>query len=107
MQWQTPRLFVYGTLRSSFHHPAHVHISNYFKFIGEARVKGKLFDLGPYPAAIPSLEEKFVTGELYEAINELSFEKAIEALDEYEGYAQAKGNKNLFRREVASVECNS
>ena len=47
------RLFVYGSLRSGFHSPVYDYIRRYFDFIGEGRVKGKIFDMGDYAAAVP------------------------------------------------------
>ena len=35
----THRLFVYGSLRKGFHHPAYQYISGHFDFIGPATVK--------------------------------------------------------------------
>ena len=46
-------LFVYGSLRKGFQSDAYQYISRYFKLCGSAKVKGILFDLGPYPAAVP------------------------------------------------------
>jgi len=59
------QLFVYGTLRSGFQNPAYSYISRYFTLVGAAKVKGRLYDLGDYPAAIPVEEEHFIVGELY------------------------------------------
>ena len=42
-------VFVYGSLRRGFQSPAHEYISHYFNFFGDAKVKGKLFDLGEHP----------------------------------------------------------
>ena len=57
-------LFVYGSLRSGFKSPAYEYISRFFSFVGDAKVKGKLFDLGAYPAGVPVSGENFITGEL-------------------------------------------
>lgn len=56
------QLFVYGTLRSGFQSPAYSYISRYFTLIGEAKVKGRLYDLGDYPAAVPVEEDYFIIG---------------------------------------------
>ena len=58
-------VFVYGSLRRGFQSPAYEYISRYFNFFGDARVKGKLFDLGEYPGGVPTQEDSFITGELY------------------------------------------
>ena len=56
-------VFVYGSLRRGFHSHAYEYISRFFDFVGEGKVKGKLYDLGSYPAATPALEEAFIKGE--------------------------------------------
>jgi gamma-glutamylcyclotransferase (GGCT)/AIG2-like uncharacterized protein YtfP len=101
------RLFVYGSLRSGFHSPVHEYISRFFSFEGEARVKGKLFDLGDYPAGIPAGEDTFITGELYTANHENEFSWAIGQLDDYEGVNVEAGEVQLFRRELAEVYINN
>ena len=93
-------LFVYGTLRSGLQHPAHAFISRYFTLLGAATVKGKLYDLGEYPGAIPSHEDEFITGELYQLTNEFQFTEAFAALDNYEGLLV---EPPLFRREQVTV----
>ena len=45
------KLFVYGSLRSGFRNPVYEYLTKYFHLMGEAVVKGKLYDLGEYPAA--------------------------------------------------------
>ena len=57
MQTTVFSLFVYGSLRSGFHHPAYNYISKYFSLKGEGLVRGKLFDLGDYPVAVPDLND--------------------------------------------------
>src|SRR5258707_7403100 len=100
------RLFVYGTLRSEVGHSAHKYISSCFSFAGVAVVKGKLYDLGEYPGAVPSNEDVFVTGELYEISDEAVFSRAIAQLDEYEGLDEENSKTALFRREVVTVFIN-
>ena len=67
------QLFVYGSLRSGFHSPVYEYISRFFIFIGEAKVQGKLFDMGSYPAGVPTTDDSFIIGELYQAKNEHEF----------------------------------
>lgn len=99
-------VFVYGSLRSGFHSPAYQYISNYFNLFGEAKVKGKLFDTGEYPAAIPVQEDSFIKGELYLIKNENEFSWAIAQLDDYEGVVVEKDEQPLYRREMADVFIN-
>ena len=99
-------IFVYGSLRKGFQSSAYEYISRYFNFFGEAKVKGKLFDLGEYPAAIPVSEDAFIIGELYIVKNENEFSWAIAQLDDYEGVLVEPGEQPLYRREIADSFIN-
>lgn len=103
MKNEVLKIFVYGSLRSGFKHPAYEYISKYFKLVSEARVKGKLYDMGSYPAAISTSEETFITGELYELKNENEFSWAMEQLDDYEGVNPDDGQPPLYIRDVTNV----
>lgn len=96
-------LFVYGTLRSGFKHASYQYISKYFSLVGNAKVKGYLYDLGTYPAAKPTLNEAFIIGELYAIKNEAELYWAIEQLDDYEGLHVTEGKAALYKRELADV----
>jgi gamma-glutamylcyclotransferase (GGCT)/AIG2-like uncharacterized protein YtfP len=98
-------LFVYGSLRSGFHHPAYQYISRHFTFTANAKIKGYLYDMGQYPAAIATDEDRLIVGELYTAVNEDEFNWAIEQLDDYEGVVaeEDEGEKQLFKRELTTV----
>lgn len=97
------QLFVYGSLRSGFRSNAYEYISRYFDLVGPARVKGQLFDMGEYPAAVPAGDEKFIIGELYKIRNEKEFSWAICQLDDYEGVVVEAHEEPLYRREVCEV----
>jgi pyruvate carboxylase len=59
-------LFVYGTLREDVAHPMAAVLRRYASRIGTASFRGRLFDLGEYPGAVPSLDAADrVVGELY------------------------------------------
>jgi len=104
MQFQEVyQLFVYGSLRSGFRSPAYEYISNFFTLVGEAKVRGKLYDLGSYPAAIPARENTFITGELYRINNVNEFAWAIGQLDDYEGVSKDADGVQLYRREITEV----
>ena len=100
------QLFVYGSLRSGFGTPAYEYISRYFTLIGEAKVKGELYDMGTFPAAVPSAENKFVKGELYRIIHENEFAWAIGQLDDYEGVTVDVDEVQLYRKELTEVFIN-
>lgn len=96
------KLFVYGSLRSEFKSPAYEYISRFFSIDGDAKVKGKLFDMGPYPAAVPA-NDSFIVGELYTIRNEQEFGWAIGQLDDYEGVSAEPDEIQLFKRELVEV----
>lgn len=97
------KLFVYGSLRSGFHSPAYEYISRYFSLCSAAKVKGKLYDMGEFPAAVPTDEECYITGELYEVKQVNEFSWAIAQLDDYEGVHVEPGEPQLYVRETAQV----
>jgi gamma-glutamylcyclotransferase (GGCT)/AIG2-like uncharacterized protein YtfP len=92
-------LFVYGSLRSGFRNPIYQYLTKYFHLLGEALVKGKLYDMGEYPVALPADEEKFISGELYTVNNPREFSWAIGQLDDYEGLNAEEGEPSLYKRE--------
>jgi gamma-glutamylcyclotransferase (GGCT)/AIG2-like uncharacterized protein YtfP len=100
------KLFVYGSLRSGFHHPAYDYISKHFTLVSEGKVKGRLYDLGSYPAAIPTTDEAYIIGELYDlkATSDLAW--VIEQLDAYEGLHPEEGEEPLYKRELAEIYHN-
>lgn len=100
------QLFVYGSLRSGFHSPVYEYISRFFSFAGNAKVRGKLFDMGSYPAGLPTNENSFIVGELYTANNPSEFSWAIGQLDDYEGVAVEPDEIQLYRREITEVYFN-
>jgi gamma-glutamylcyclotransferase (GGCT)/AIG2-like uncharacterized protein YtfP len=99
-------LFVYGSLRSGFKSPVYEYISRFYTFVGDGTVKGKLYDLGEYPAAIPVEDESCIVGELYNIKNTNDFSWAIGQLDDYEGVNVEAGEEKLYRRDIADITCN-
>jgi gamma-glutamylcyclotransferase (GGCT)/AIG2-like uncharacterized protein YtfP len=96
-------LFVYGSLLSGFKSQAYEYISRFFNLVGKAKVKGKLYDMGEYPAAIPASDDGFILGELYQIKNVAEFSWAIGQLDDYEGVTPEPGEEQLYRRELSPV----
>ena len=99
-------LFVYGSLRSGFKSTAYEYISRFFNFVADGKVRGRLYDLGEYPAAIPSTDDAFIIGELYVIKNQPEFSWAIGQLDDYEGVTTEPGEVQLYRRELADIMLN-
>jgi len=96
-------LFVYGSLRSGFHSNAYEYISRFFTLVGPAKVKGKLVDMGTYPAGIPTDEERYIIGELYQIKNANEFSWAMGQLDDYEGVNAEEEHERLYGRAVTEV----
>jgi len=99
-------LFVYGSLRSGFRNPVYAYLTKFFHLMGEAVVKGKLYDLGDFPAAAATNEEKFISGELYCINNPLEFTWAIGQLDDYEGLNTEADEIPLYKREEVIAYAN-
>lgn len=92
------RLFVYGTLRSGADapEPVAVLLDRAAERAGPARIRGRLFDAGGFPAAVPGGEGE-VRGELLRLRRP---GRTLAALDRYEG---SVGEDPLFRREAVPV----
>lgn len=106
MQPETYQLFVYGSLRKGFQHAAYAYISTYFRLVGPAKVKGLLYDMGEFPAALPAFSDDFIVGELYELNNKDEFGWAMAQIDDYEGVNPEIGEIPLYRRATTTVFCN-
>ncbi len=98
------QIFVYGSLRSGFNSSAYEYISRYFQLVAPAKVRGLLFDMGEYPAALPTTEDHFIIGELYAIKEEEEFAWALEQLDEYEGINESAEESTVsYRRALVEV----
>jgi gamma-glutamylcyclotransferase (GGCT)/AIG2-like uncharacterized protein YtfP len=100
------QIFVYGSLRSGFQNPAYQYISQYFSLVGNAKVKGRLYHMGNFPAAQPCNEEIYIIGELYAAKNNDEFAWAISQLDDYEGIHTEEGETEYYKRQQTTVYIN-
>lgn len=100
-QPQSLYLFVYGSLRSGFSSSAYNYISKYFRLIGLAKTKGLLFDMGEYPVAKPTDNEKYLVGELYKINNPEAFDFVFAQLDDYEGVNE--NGESLYYRATTEV----
>ena len=102
------QIFVYGSLRSGFNAPAFEYISRYFQLVAPAKVRGLLYDMGDYPAAVPTNHDQFLLGELYAIQQEEEFAWALEQLDEYEGINESPEDSPVsFKRELVEVMTES
>lgn len=96
-------IFVYGSLRSGFQSPAYEYISRFFTLVGNAKVKGKLLDMGTYPAGVPTDEERYIVGELYQIKHRNEFSWAMGQLDDYEGVNAEEEHERVYARSVTDV----
>lgn len=97
------KLFVYGSLRKGFNSPAYEYMSRYFDLIDHGKVQGKLYDLGDYPAGVPTDEPAFIIGELYTIKQEQEFDWAMAQLDDYEGVDASYDEPAEYNRQIATV----
>src|SRR4051794_13770624 len=94
-------LFVYGTLLSGLASPTLAGLMSRLAFVGPATTPGELFDMGPYPAAVPDpASGSVVRGELYALPADPS---TLALLDTSEGPSAARPAQSLFRRPRVTV----
>jgi gamma-glutamylcyclotransferase (GGCT)/AIG2-like uncharacterized protein YtfP len=96
------RLFVYGTLRRDPSHDMFHLLARAARFLGEAEVQGRLYDLGAYPGMTLTNDDRLVKGELYEIHSE-RWQETIRQLDEYEGCSEADHPPHEYRRELVDA----
>lgn len=73
-------LFVYGLLRNDVGGPMQPVLAAAARLVGPASWRGRLYRVAEFPGAVPSDEDEFVVGELYE----LASDELLAALDAYE-----------------------
>ena len=93
-------VFFYGTLMSPFNRPGRQRISPKLNFTGRGSIKAALFDLGIYPAAVPTDDHSVVWGEVYQTKDTAS---VLAALDELEGYRPNEPDRSLYTRILIDV----
>ena len=79
----TNRLFVYGTLRKDSWNSMFHMLARDARFVGYARIVGRMYCLGEYPGLVPSRDPGcWVYGDVYALENP---PKTLALLDDYEG----------------------
>jgi len=91
-------LFVYGTLRRDPAHELYHLLARHARFVSDAKVQGRLFDLGAYPGMTIEHGDDYVSGELYEITS--SWSEVISHLDEYEGCGPNDPQPHEYRRDL-------
>ncbi len=93
------RVFFYGTLMTGFNRRRRVGIDGDLEFIQRGSIEGTLFDLGLFPAAVPSSDGR-VWGEVFRMLN---VEKVLAGLDDIEGACPGQEDFSLYFRAVVPV----
>lgn len=92
-------VFFYGTLMAGFDRRRRAGIDDKLRYIGRGSIRGALFDLGLYPAAVPA-PDGTVWGEVYETSDPAV---VMAALDDIEGYRPDDHDRSLYVREQTDV----
>jgi gamma-glutamylcyclotransferase (GGCT)/AIG2-like uncharacterized protein YtfP len=95
----TDLVFFYGTLMSPFRRAGRSRVEAKLQPQGRGSIRAALFDLGIYPAAIPT-EEGRVWGEVHRM---LDVDSVLDALDELEGFRPGEPDSSLYRRVETAV----
>lgn len=95
-------VFFYGTLMAGFDRRTCAGIDSRLTFLGRGSIPAALFDLGLYPAAVPSPDGR-VWGEVYEMA---APDAVLAALDDIEGYSPRDPDRSLYTRGRAKVTMN-
>lgn len=92
-------IFFYGTLMAGFDRRRRAGIDDKLAYVGRAHIRGHLFDLGLYPAAVPAPDGQ-VWGEVYRTAAPV---EVLAALDDIEGFRSDDPDKSLYSRQMARV----
>ena len=85
---------------SPFNRPGRQRITPKLNFTGRGSIRAALFDLGIYPAAVPTDDDSVVWGEVYQTEDTAS---VLAALDEIEGYRPTEPDRSLYTRSLTDV----
>jgi gamma-glutamylcyclotransferase (GGCT)/AIG2-like uncharacterized protein YtfP len=92
-------VFFYGTLMAGFDRRRRAGIDSKLTYVGRGSIRGALFDVGIYPAAVPAAEGS-IWGEVYEMSDPPT---VLTALDEIEGYSEGNPDRSLYTRSRSEV----
>jgi gamma-glutamylcyclotransferase (GGCT)/AIG2-like uncharacterized protein YtfP len=92
-------VFFYGTLMTPFNRTGRLSIDQHLVYAGRGTIEAALFDLGIYPAAVPTTDGR-VWGEIYEMMHPAI---VLRALDELEGFRPGEQDSSLYVRALTPV----
>ncbi|HEY7790084.1 MAG TPA: gamma-glutamylcyclotransferase family protein [Vicinamibacterales bacterium] len=90
----TDLVFFYGTLMQGFSRPGRTSLEANLHMIGRGAIQAALFDVGIYPAAVPTADGR-VWGEAYRMSDP---DGVLRALDGIEGYRPDDPDTSLYTR---------
>ena len=76
-----PHIFFYGTLMRGFDLRRRTAIDPLLRLVGQGVVRGALYDLGPYPAAVRA--EGTIRGEVYAVTDPVRLLPRVDAVERY------------------------
>jgi len=88
-------LFVYGTLRRDSAHPMARYLERVARYLGDATVAGRLYDLGRYPGLVGGGPGERVRGHQFAMDDPAA---VLARLDEYEGCPLGEPGPSFFER---------
>jgi len=92
-------VFFYGTLMTAFKRDGRSRIDAKLTPVGRGTIGAALFDLGIYPAAIPSSDGR-VHGEVHRMADAAD---VVAVLDEFEGFRPSEPDSSLYVRAETTV----
>jgi gamma-glutamylcyclotransferase (GGCT)/AIG2-like uncharacterized protein YtfP len=94
-------LFVYGTLRRHTGHTMSMWLATQARFVGNARLQGRLYLIDPYPGAVESdTADAWVHGEILELLRP---DATLQQLDDYEQAGTPFHQPAAYRRDKKPV----
>lgn len=93
-------VFLYGTLMAPFNRPGRQRVTSRLHYQGRGTINAALFDLGIYPAAVPTDDTSTVWGEVYETTDP---QDVLAVLDEIEGHRPNEPERSLYTRVLTEV----
>ena len=95
-------LFVYGTLRKGFSHSFLNDIAMDMNLVAKGEINAEFFDIGEYPAALPTKEKNaHIEGDIFE-INHPR--KVLKILDDYEGFDRNDKKNSEYLRKKTNIQ---